>query len=146
LTPFERDVRAAVYAAFRDAGAAPTPATLATTLDTTSGAVTVALRALADEHDVVLEADGASILMAHPFSSGPTDFKVSIDARRWWASCAWDGLTIVALFGGSGRLETHSPATGEPLTFDVEDGSVRGEGLIHFLVPAARFWDDICHT
>jgi hypothetical protein len=83
--------------------------------------------------------------MAHPFAGVETDFLVTAQDRRWFANCAWDGLSILALFG-DGRLDAHSPATGEPLRFEVADGRVRGEGLIHFLVPAAHFWDDIGYT
>lgn len=145
MTDFERDVRAAVYAGFRDTSSAPTPAALATTLGSSREAVVAALQALAQDHCLVLQPDGESVWMAHPFSAVPTDFVVSIGDRRWFANCAWDGLSILGLFG-DGRLETHAPGTGEPLTFEATGGVVRGEGVIHFLVPAARFWDDIGHT
>ena len=81
--------------------------------------------------------------MAHPFSGVQTDVSVAIGAARWFANCVWDGLSIVGVLGGTGRLTTHSPATGAPLLFDVVDHVVRGDGIAHFLVPAARFWDDI---
>lgn len=84
--------------------------------------------------------------MAHPFSGVPTDAVVTVAGRQWFANCAWDGLAIIGLFGGTGRLETPSPATGEPIVFEVTEGVVRGAGMVHFLVPAARFWDDIVHT
>jgi hypothetical protein len=84
--------------------------------------------------------------MAHPFSGVETDFRVTAtDGRRWMANCAWDGLAILALMG-DGQLDTHSPATGESLRFEVTGGRVTGEGLVHFLVPAAHFWDDIGYT
>ena len=142
----ERDVRAAVYGAFRDTGEAPTAEQLAVTLGLTRDEVARALHGLADAHALVLQPDGASIRMAHPFSGIPTDFRVLVGTRHWFANCAWDGLAIVGLFGGTGRLETHSPETGEPLILDVVDGRVHGEAVVHFLVPAARFWDDIGYT
>lgn len=145
ITTFERDVRAAVYAGFRDTGSAPTPEALASTLRASRPAVVAALGALADQHGLVLQPDGESIWMAHPFSGVPTDFVVSIGSRRWFANCAWDGLSILGLLG-EGRLETHVPGTGEPLMFEVANGVVHGKGVVHFLVPAARFWDDIGYT
>lgn len=84
--------------------------------------------------------------MASPFSAAPTDFVVRIGDREWYANCVWDGLSILALLGGVGTLETHSPATGERLTYRVSDGRVDGEGIVHFLVPARSFWDDIGFT
>jgi hypothetical protein len=146
MAPLERDVRAAVYAAFRDTGEAPSADALAATLGQSRQAVLDALGALHAAHALVLRPGGASLWMAHPFSGVPTDFLVTIAGRRLFANCVWDGLSIIALLGGTGRLDTHSPATGEPLVFEVVDGRVTGEGIAHFLVPAARFWDDIGFT
>jgi hypothetical protein len=67
------------------------------------------------------------------------------EVTSWFANCVWDGLSILALVG-DGALETHSPATGQPIRFAVRDRIVAGEGVVHFLVPAARFWDDIGFT
>jgi hypothetical protein len=145
LDNFQRGVRAAVYAAFRDTGEAPSPTALAVEVGSTWDAVIAALHALADEHCLVLRADGESIWMAHPFSGVPSDFVVSVGDHRWFANCVWDGLSIIGLFG-DGRLETRSPATGEPISFEVAGGVVSGEGFVHFLVPAAHFWDDIGYT
>jgi len=80
--------------------------------------------------------------MAHPFSGIKTDFVVAIGERQWFANCAWDGLSILALFG-DGSLDTHSPATGDSMRFEVYNRTVNGAGVIHFLVPPRRFWDDI---
>jgi hypothetical protein len=145
LNAYERDIRAAVYASFRDTGRAPTTDELAAAAGAPQETVIAALRALADEHALVLLADGETIRMAHPFSGVATDFHVTAQDRCWTANCAWDGLAILALFG-DGRLDTHSPATSAPLRFEVVGGRVTGEGLIHFLVPAAHFWDDIGYT
>lgn len=145
VNDFERGIRAAVYASFRDAGRAPTLEALAAEVGGTREPIVAALRALADEHALVLLDDGVTIRMAHPFSGVETDFRVTVQDRHWFANCAWDGLSILA-FAGDGRLDTHSPATGEPLRFEVTGGRVTGDGLIHFLVPAAHFWDDIGYT
>ena len=104
-----------------------------------------ALHALADEHRLVLTPGTDSVWMAHPFSAVPTDFVVNVGERRWFANCVWDGLSILGLFG-DGVLETHSPASGEPITLEVGDGLVSGEAIVHFLVPARHFWDDIGFT
>ena len=146
MSPRERDVRAAVYAAFRETGAAPTVDTLAVTLGMTPEHAADALSALADGHALVLRPGSAAIWMAHPFSGVPTDVLVTVGGRRWFANCAWDGLAIVSLFGGTGRLDTCSPADGEPLAISVENGRVDGDAVAHFLVPAAKFWDDIGFT
>ena len=134
-----------MYASFSVKSQVPTPEVLAEVTVSTRTEVISALRALANEHCLVLLPDGESIWMAHPFSGVETDFVVTLGERRWFANCVWDGLSILALFG-DGSLDTHSPANGESLRFDVASGAVRGAGLVHFLVPAKRFWDDIGYT
>lgn len=145
MDSFERFVRARVIQGLRDTAAAPSVDDLAEGLDASPEAVRAALGALADEHRLVLLPGTGAVWMAHPFSAVETDFVVKIGDRRWYANCVWDGLSIMALLG-DGTLETHSPATGEALRFDVAGGTVTGEGVVHFLVPAHAFWDDIGFT
>jgi hypothetical protein len=145
MNDFEREVRAAVYASFRDTSQPPQIEMLVDSTRASQAAVLSALQALADEHCLVLLPGSTSIWMAHPFSGVKTDFVVTIGRRHWHANCAWDGLSILALFG-DGSLATHSPATGELLRFEVAGGTVQGKGIVHFLVPARRFWDDIGYT
>ena len=144
MSPFQRRVRAAVYAWFRDGTAPPAIADLAATLDVGCEDVAGALRALADAHCLVLNRDG-EVWMAHPFSAVETDCVVRVGTRRWFANCAWDALAILAVMG-DGTFDTRSPATGEPLRFTAQNGRVSGEGVVHFLVPAREFWADIGHT
>lgn len=148
MNEFERHVRAAIYASFRDRSRPPSAAELSDALAASPKEVSTALRNLADEHCLVLLPGTESIWMAHPFSGIETDFVVTIGDRRWFANCVWDGLSILALLGreSGGSLDTHSPATGEALRFEVSQGTVRGPGIVHFLVPARRFWDDIGYT
>ena len=145
MDDLQRAVRAAVYTAFRDTTRPPTADDVASALGAPRETVIEALRALADEHILVLMPDGETIWMAHPFSGVATDVVAAVGATHWFANCVWDGLSIIGLFG-DGRLETVSPATHHPLVFDVADGVVTGEAIVHFLVPPARFWDDIHYT
>ena len=145
MNRLERATRALVYASLRDTSKPPTVEALADGTGASPAEVVSALHALANEHCLVLVPGGESLWMAHPFSGIETDFVASVGERRWFANCVWDGLSILALFG-DGSLHTHSPATGDPLRFDVSGGIVNGTGLVHFLVPASRFWDDIGYT
>jgi hypothetical protein len=145
VNAFERRVRAAVYATLREEAAAPSVDRLAADLGARREDVAAALHRLADLHCLVLVPGTESIWMAHPFSGIETDFRVAVGTRRWFANCAWDGLALLALLG-DGALATHSPATGEPLDFEARGGRIRGDGIVHFLVPARCFWDDIGYT
>jgi hypothetical protein len=141
----ERRVRASVIHSLRDTSRVPPTAAIAASLDESESAVSAALRALADEHRLVLIPGTDSVWMAHPFSAVATDFLVRIGDRHWFANCVWDGLSILALLG-DGTLDTHSPASDELIRLHVSAGKVLGDTLVHFLVPARRFWDDIGFT
>lgn len=145
MTRFERVVRASVIQWMRDRGQPPSVSDTSADVDATDADVRVALQALAREHRLALVPGTDAIWMAHPFSGVRTDVLVRIGARQWFANCAWDGLAILALLG-DGTVETHSPATGEPIVLSVSAGAVSGDALVHFLVPARRFWDDIGFT
>ena len=85
--------------------------------------------------------------MANPFSAVPTMFRVRSEGRSYWGNCVWDALGVVALAGGSGRVETPCGDCGEAMALEVRDGDlVSGEGIVHFAVPAARWWDNIGFT
>ena len=141
----ERHVRAAIYRSLLETGQAPSVVALGSQLEAPEAVVVTTLRALAEAHAIVLRPGTVDIWMAHPFSGVGTDFVVRSGERSWFANCVWDGLSILALVG-DGSLSTHSPATGAPIRFDVRKRIVAGEGIVHFLVPAARFWDDIGFT
>ena len=145
MNSFERLVRAVVIQTLRDTGFAPSAAQIAATLSASEPDIYLALHSLAERHRLALLPGTDKVWMAHPFSGVETDFAVSIGKHRWFANCVWDGLSILALLG-DGNLDTHSPATGEPIQLTVSARKVLGEALVHFLVPARRFWDDIGFT
>ena len=86
--------------------------------------------------------------MAHPFSGVITDYRAVIEGRSWWANCAWDALGILALLGQDGEIETLCAYSGADLAIAVRSGALDldTDEVIHFAVPAARWWDDIGYT
>ena len=104
-------------------------------------------RQLHEAHALVLDAAGAEIRMAAPFSAVPTPFRVHADGRWWYANCAWDAFGVPSALKVDGRVESSCPDCGEPYAVVVEDHRVdRPELLFHCLVPAAQWWDDIVFT
>ena len=103
-------------------------------------------RRLADAHALVLDA-GGGIVIANPFSGVPTAYTAEVDGRRWDANCSWDGLGSLAALGRDGTVRTTCSDCGEPLALEIRGGRlVRTETVVHFLVPAAAWYDDIVHT
>lgn len=145
MNTIERNVRFHIIQTLRKTSAAPDVAETAASLDLPPSRVGDALHALAEQHRIVLLPSTDTVWMVHPFSAIATDFVVHAAGRRWYANCVWDGLSILGIVG-DGRLDTHSPQSGAPIRFDVRNGRVAGDGIVHFLVPAKRFWDDIGFT
>jgi alkylmercury lyase-like protein len=72
---------------------------------------------------------------------------VSARGGSYYGNCVWDSLGIISLLGGEGSVETACPDCSEALRLRVADGKlVESEGVVHFSVPARRWWDDIVFT
>ena len=137
-------VRLEVYRFFVARGQPPVPAELAEALDTDQASVESSLRRLAEGHVLVLAPGTPYIWMASPLSAIPTPFRVEVGGRRFFGNCIWDALGVVAMLGGTGTVTTCCPDCHEPLSVGVSDNRLfSGEGVAHFAVPAAHWWDDI---
>jgi hypothetical protein len=141
-------IRNEIYSSFIRTGAAPAPAELARALDLDPDHVADAYRRLHDAHALVLRPGTTEIRMLNPFSTVETPHRVEADCRSWFANCAWDALGIPAALHTDGSVVSECPDCGEPLALEVRDGRLaRGAGLlVHFVVPARHWWDDIAFT
>jgi hypothetical protein len=139
-------VRMAIYAAIVDCGRAPTPAELAPRLDLEIAEVANAFRHLADAHVIVVRQGTVEILWAPPFSVVPTPFRSTAGSRSWHAPCAWDAFGIPAALSQDAAIEARCAWSDELIACGVEGGRAYGGGVVHVLVPAAHFWDDIGYT
>ena len=119
MTEKELDLRRRIMLAFAETGEPPSLA----------GEDPHTIRALVDQHVIVLDADGATVRMAHPFANHDDGVTVTAqDGRSWRGSCAWDAYGIAA-------------------ALELDDYALSEEGeLFHIAVPAARWWDDIAFT
>jgi hypothetical protein len=85
--------------------------------------------------------------MAPPLSAIPTPFRAEVGGRHFFGNCIWDALGVVAMLGGTGTVTTWCPDCHEQSSVMVADNRLAsGEGVVHFAVPAARWWDDIGFT
>lgn len=141
-----RTVRLAIYRTVEATGQAPSAADVARTHNLDVSAVEHAYRALADAHVIVLEPGAATIRWAPPFALVPTPFRVRAGRSSWHAPCAWDAFGIPAALDADARIDAACAWSGEPILCGVEHERAYGTGVIHLLVPAAHFWDDIGYT
>jgi Alkylmercury lyase len=142
------DVRLHVMRTLLDTGRAPTVEETAGALDLARDEVAERYRELAASHAIELRDGSLEILMAHPLSAVPTPFVATVDGRDHFAHCIWDGLGTVAMLGVTGSVRTSCPDCGESLQVDVVQREIAGEpeGVVHFAVPASRWYDDIGAT
>jgi hypothetical protein len=148
MDEFDLRIRNEIYSSFVRDGLAQTPAETASALGLPEQTVEEALRRLHDAHALVLQPDGREIRMLNPFSAVETPYRVEAGGRSWFANCAWDALGIPAALHTDGRIECGCPDCGERLELEVRKGELVGGAdlLVHFVVPARRWWDDIGFT
>jgi hypothetical protein len=147
---FDRHVRRHVYRRFVELGRAPALEEVAGELGAGRDEIEPSLRRLHDAHALVLEVleQGApAIRMAHPFSAIETAHRVRAAGRLWYANCAWDAFGIPAALGVDGHLSSRCACCDEPIAIDVvERAPVPDDSVVHLLLPARRWWDDIVFT
>ncbi len=140
----DRSVRATIFELLVQGAQVVTSADVAESSGLQRDAVRHSFDLLADQHRIVLSNDGVRVVMAHPFSTLNTGYRAQIGDRSWLANCAWDAFAVLALLG-DGRVIADGPVRQETV-WEVTDGVVEPDGLVHFVVPAAEFWDDIGFT
>ncbi len=98
-------------------------------------------------HAIFLDPGADDIRMAHPLSAVPTDFLAHVNGKRLYANCAWDSLGIPAMLGADATVEATIPLSGERVTYSIENGALKAEPfVVHFLLPLARWYDDLIFT
>jgi len=95
----------------------------------------------------VLEEDGESIRMAPPWSGIPTQHRVLSGGVSHYANCAWDALGIPAALHAPATVDSRCEQSLEPLRIEVTPaGPAPVPCIVHFAVPAARWWENIVDT
>lgn len=144
MNAVDRVVRASVFGLLVGGSRDVMPSEIAASTGLSVDVVVESLARLSDEHRLVLAGDGERVVMAHPFSAVPTRYRAEIGTRSWWANCAWDAFGILALLGDGKAVA--NPLGQSESVWTVRSGVVEPDGVVHFVVPAARFWDDIEFT
>ena len=148
MTDFDTTVKLHIYGVIAETTKAPTSREVAQALNCSVEEAEDAFQRLYQKRLLVLEPGSASrIRMAPPFSGVETPFLVKVGEKSYYANCVWDALGIPAALHRDGDVISSDAQTGEPVSLQVKGGSpVPQECVIHFAVPAARWWDDIIYT
>jgi hypothetical protein len=145
----DREVRRYVYEEIIERATVPGAAYVARGMGLAVDEVRASFRRLQDAHILVLQEGGAEILMAPPFSAVPTAFVVEIGERSWWGNCIWDAMGVVAMVRGDAVITTGCGDCNDAIVVQIEGGEARldaGGAIIHFSIPARRWWDNIKFT
>jgi hypothetical protein len=141
------DVRLHIYGEFVASGRPPTVAETASALGRAEDEVGEAYRRLEQARVIVLAPGTLNVWMANPLSAVPTPFHVETAQGAFWGSCVWDALGVVSMLGREGRVSTSCSDCGEAMTLAVQNGELGAtDGVAHFAVPAARWWENIGFT
>ncbi len=140
-------VRLALYEGFVEESEPPSSDDVAEMLGISLAEAEASYRRLHEAHVIVLMPGTTQVWMAAPLSAVSTAFRVQTPRGTFWGNCVWDGLGVVSMLGDEGTVATQCPDCHDPITLRMEDGElVEADGLAHFAVPAARWWDNIGFT
>jgi hypothetical protein len=145
-SPLHR-VRRHVFAIAAATGHVPQAAQIAAALTIPLGEVERALEALAAGRVLVLAPNGGEIWTANPFCAVLSGFRVRSRDVVYQGICIWDALGIAAALDQDALIEAPCGDCGDSMQLEVCSGELTSaEGLVHFAVPAARWWDNIGFT
>jgi hypothetical protein len=143
----EQELRHQVYTATVELGRPPLSAEMASLLDVPQSDVLEGFRALRARRLLFLSDDTGEIVMAPPFAASPTGFLVGAGDKRYFANCVWDAYGIAAALEQDAVVAASCACCGTAMTMQIANGApVDPEGIAHFAVPAAQWWDDLPFT
>lgn len=142
----DRALRKAAYDITTKWGLPPTIADLSAMCAASEPDVRAGLTRLAAARMVVLQPSG-ELLMVPPFSAVPTPFVVRTRRHTSYANCIWDALGVAVMLRESADVTTACGCCGDAMTLHAHhDEPPGGSGVIHFAIPARRWWEDVVFT
>ena len=142
------DVRLHILRELIASSAAPSVGDTAAALGVPESDAAAAYDRLAASRVIVLQPGTRDVLMTAPLSAVPTPHVVRMaDGRSHYGNCVWDALGVIAMLGQDGDVETVCADCEAPLTLTIRGGALEPtDAVVHFAVPAARWWEDIVFT
>src|SRR5687767_8582707 len=142
-----RDVRIYVFREAAASARVPQAPDISRALGRPESDVRAALHHLAAGKVLILAPNDGNIWAANPFCAVPSGFRVQAGDKTYWGICIWDALGICAALGTDAVISVPCGDCGVPMHLEVQQGRLtHSEGIIHFAVPAHRWWDNIGFT
>jgi hypothetical protein len=147
LADFDTRVKTAIYRWMAETTKSPAAAEIAVALGEPPETIRDAYRRLFQKRVLFLEPDGETIRMAPPFSGVPTQHRVRVGDRSYFANCSWDSLGIPAALHREAQVLSRCEQSLEPIHIRVRQaGPGPAPVVAHFAVPAAKWWADLVYT
>lgn len=147
MLPDATSLRMHVYDRLLDSGRPPTLRELAERYRVPEAEARRALAEMKIGKTVLVHPRSGEIWMAGPFAAAETPYRIVGQRARWFANCAWDMLGAAVVVNEPVRIETSCTDCGDPWHLDVDPARpFAHDGVVHFLVPARRWYDDIGYT
>jgi len=141
------EVRVTLFSVAAATGRVPQAPELARALNRPERDVRAALRQLAAARALILAPNDGEIWAAAPFCAVPSPFRVLALGRLYFGICIWDALEIAAALDAAADISAPCGDCGAPMRLEIRHGTLsRTEGVVHFAVPAGRWWDNIGFT
>jgi hypothetical protein len=147
VLPSPVELRIHIYDVLLDRGAPPRVAELAREFNVSENAARNAIADLKIGKTVLPHPQTGEVWMAGPFAAESTGYKVAGKRTTWFANCAWDMLGVAMIAREWVSIETTCGDCGEPIRLSADHESPARDALVvHFLVPARRWYDDVGFT
>ncbi len=125
---------------------APSVAEIAMALKASLKDSRAALARLSESHAFMLQ-DNGELWRAAPFSAVPTPFPVTIGKKSWYGNCIWDALGISAMLAKDADIDSTCACCNLAMPLHVRNGKLKEKsGIVHFAVPARRWYEDVVFT
>lgn len=141
------ELRVFVYDRILSRGLSPRLAEIATEYGVSAEVARRELASLNIGKTILPDPGSGEIWMAGPFSAMETDYRVESGNGVWWANCAWDALGISMVMKETVRIQTTCGDCGDSITTSCDPNTPPdGAEVVHFLVPARLWYQDIGFT
>ena len=146
-TMSDEAMRRFIYDQIIDHGVAPTSSAIGAHFDADAAEVRRRLALLRIGKTVAVHPSTGEIWMAGPFSAGPSPYRLTDGVTTWYANCAWDMFGVANLVDRPLVAHTTCTDCGDPMIVECDPSHPPDtDGVVHFLVPARRWYDDIGFT
>ena len=140
-------LRVFIYDEIVGGGVVPSSASIADRFDCSPADARQSLANLNIGKTVLVDRESGEIWMAGPFSAVATPYRVVGNGRAWWANCAWDMFGVAVIAGERVTVQTRCTDCGEPMSLVCDPETAPADGaMVHFLLPANRWYEDIGFT